>query len=479
MLRARVLLRPGRQTRFLHAANTLRKKGEFEDTLFGEFEAPSKKEDGAFQDPFAAFKDVQKDAKDDPLAFDRFALADDGLDSANFGFRHPSSGFEKTNRFKFDAMDDPEGAFDAREADDLNGTKFDWSEGLGQWGEPGGFSETENRYYMPQDVDMSPLRGNSEEVSTHVIQRPETSGSDPSAAFEKIFAKVMGGGGQQSTQTTRDKSHEKPRVQERDVESDVDSLRQASGVELPSNNSPYVYLFNSSVPELFVEICAEPDMEVRHEQIVSLDLSECNETETAIMGQLQELIGLNSDYDVLEFMSTQLDEFEKLDKKLKTPAELPPMAAGFPLLLNEALQLLVEKFESPAEAVSLFDEVKARSGNLFFATGSTDVYFTMIRIVWEFYRDLSTLSVLASDIALMNIKSRAVVKAMEDIERDCYKMIESRKRRVPEYSETISARQHNESLRRFSVIINFLRRSLKLKDSRQRAFRLRGELCTY
>lgn len=483
MLRAQYKICTGRQTRLLHSAYVLRKKSDYEDTFIGEFEPPSTKARGSFKDPFAAFKKATKEQGDDPLTFSKFSFNDDNLDSSDIGFDDFSSGFNKTNRFKFDAMEDETKAFDALGQDDHNNATFDWSGGFDQWGKSDMFpEEPKNRYVMPQNLDMSPLRGNSDQISTHVIPPSEFGGAlGSSAPFEKIFAKVMG---EEAATETATGAGTPPMSHESEYESretaNLDAIRQASGVELSSINSPYVNLFNSGVPDMFVEICAEPDMDVRHDRIDSLDLKECTEVEIAMMEQLKKLIRLDSDYDILEFMNKQLDEIEDIGQSRKNlPSELPPVAAGFPLLLNESLQLLVEKFESPADSVALFDAVKTRSGNLYFATVSTDVYFTMIRIVWEFYRDLSTLSVLASDIALMNIKSRALIKAMEDIERDCYKTLESRKRRVPEYEESITARVHAETLRRFSLIINYLRRGLRMKDNRQRAFRLRGEVCTY
>lgn len=476
------MLRAGRQTRLLHSATMLRKKADYEDSFIGEFESPSKPSNDSFQDPFAAFKQATKEEGDDPMPFDKFSFDDDGLNGSDFAFGSFGSSATKTNRFKFDAKEDPADSFDAPDRGDHNGAKFDWSGGLDQWAKADAFSEQpKDKYFMPQDLDISPLRGNSDQMSTHVIPQPEYGGDlGNSATFEKIFARVMGGETGVKEKAGEFKKSRENIVHETQDTTDLAALRRASGVELPSINSPYVNLFDSSVPELFVEICAEPDIDARHEQIDSLDLKECNETEIAMIEQLQQLIRLDSDYEIIEFMNKQLDLFEDLEKSgNKLPSELPPLAAGFPLLLNESLQLLVEKFESPAEAIALFDSVKTRAGRLYFATVSTDVYFTMIRIVWEFYRDLSTLMVLASDIALMNIKSRAVVKAMEDIERDCYKNMESRKRRVPEYEHSITARVHSESLRRFSVIINFLRRGLRLKDNRQRMFRLRGEHVTY
>lgn len=477
------MVRTYRPTRFLHSANVLRKKPDHEDVLMGEFEGPPSQKKDAFQDPFASFKQAVKDDGDEPLAFDKLKFNDDGLDKVDFGFDNFDSGFVKTNRFKFDAMEEQTDSFDAPGPDDHKGTKFDWSGGLDQWGQPDSFLEQpKDRYFMPQDMDISPLRGNSDQMSTHVIPQPEYGGDmGGSANFEKIFARVMRGAGATGVGGTGTGDFNRSRefgYGSRET-SDLDALRQASGVELPSINSPYVNLFDSSVPELFVEICAEPDMDVRHEKINGLDLAECTEVETGMIEQLQKLIRLDSDYEVIEFMNEQLDMFEELDKDRKLPSELPTLVAGFPLLLNESLQLLVEKFESPAEAIGLFDAVKTRSGSLFFAAVSTDVYFSMIKIVWEFYRDLSTLMVLASDVAMMNIKSRALIKAMEDIERDSYKSLESRKRRVPEYDESITARVQTDNLRRFSVIINHLRGGLGLKDSRQRAFRLRGEVCTY
>lgn len=484
MLRARFLVRLGRQTRFLHSANVLRKNSGYEDVLMGEFEHPPSQKKDSFHDPFAALKQTVKDEGDEPLAFDKINFNNDGLDEADFSFDSFDSGFGKTNRFKYDAMEDQTDSFDAPGQGDSNNTKFDWAAGPDQWGTPDSFSEQpKDRYFMPQDMDISPLRGNSDQMSTHVIPQPEYGGDvGGSATFEKIFARVMGGATGTAT-VASGVDHKRSRELGSEYDSsgtlDLDAFRRASGVELPSINSPYMNLFDSNVPELFVEICAEPDMDVRHEQIEALDLAECNEVETGMIEQLQKLIRQDSDYEVLEFMNKQLEVFEELDKDKKLPSELPPLAAGFPLLLNESLQLLVEKFESPAEAIALFDAVKKRTGSFFFATVSTDVYFSMIKIVWEFYRDLSTLMVLASDVAMMNIKSKALIKTMEDVERECYKGLEARKRRVPEYEESITARVQTENLRQFSVIINHLRRGLQLKDNRQRAFRLRGEVCTY
>lgn len=343
----------------------------------------------------------------------------------------------------------------------------DWGTGLDKWidsdywKEPTEWGHTQpraldpqeterQRYFMPQGMDMTPLRGQGE-ITQHFVQKPEF--ESESTAFEKIFAQVMSRG----KGKTSDKGGS--------LEAEMQNISASVGIEpVIASQSPYVGLFKQEHPEVYAKIAAETDIEARHDLIVQMDVSELPADQKEVISELQELITLDSDYELIEFMSKKLEVFDELAKNDSVfPTELPAIAEGFPLLLNEALQVLIEQFESPAEAISLFDEVRTRSGKLFFATVSTEVSFSMIKIVWEFYRDLPTLIVLGEDIAMMNMKSRPVVKLLEEIERECYKSMESRKRRIPEYEDTITCRVYSESLRRFSILINHLRRGLKLQ----------------
>lgn len=464
MLRARLALRVSRPSRFLHTANTLLKQRDFDESLIGEYEpvlADQEAKPVEKDDPFKAFLQSARRQSDktDTVGDSPFPQYPETK------FSIQNSRFDKTNRFEYDAMDLELDSLEAPERPEPDGMNFDWDLGLDEWAKPDSFGgQAKDPYVMRQDMDISPLRGSSEEVSNHFVDQPGLSQfSEQSSTFEKIFDKVMSKRG----------TAEDPRVI-----TGLEQLRSDAGVETPSLNSPYANMFDTEIPEAIVKICAEPDMEDRHAQIEAMDLSECSEREISMVKQLRALIQVDSDFELLQFIDTELAVFEGINAQGAVPFDPPHLATGFPLLLNEALQLLVEKFESPAEAIALFDTVKTRSGDMYFATVSTDVYFTMIKIVWEFYRDLSTLVVIASDITYLNIKSRAIVKTLEEVELASYKLAEARKRRVPEYAGTITARMQHDQLRKFSDQIAELRKGLGMR-MRPRVFRVSGEMCTY
>lgn len=95
--------------------------------------------------------------------------------------------------------------------------------------------------------------------------------------------------------------------------------------------------------------------------------------------------------------------------QLNVSATAPPIVSRtLPLLLFKSMQLMVANFNSPDQALALFELSKKQGIDFYVAACNIDVYNEALRIRWETYRDLYQLETLVSEIDVNGLKGDSV-----------------------------------------------------------------------
>lgn len=136
--------------------------------------------------------------------------------------------------------------------------------------------------------------------------------------------------------------------------------------------------------------------------------------------------GLETDVAVVKFyISKVLDrynednELESLDESFQIDVEQPPLVrAGLSLYLVKCMTILVQTFNDPVEALSLFELSKKNGISYYASTCTTDVYNKALEIKWNYYRDLYSVDSLLLEMQVNAVMGdKRTVDILNDIAR--------------------------------------------------------------
>lgn len=104
---------------------------------------------------------------------------------------------------------------------------------------------------------------------------------------------------------------------------------------------------------------------------------------------------------------TSITKLEDLESLVVDP-ESPPVISGFlPLLLCTAIRTMMENFNSPDQALMLFELSKQQGIDFYVSSCNCDVYNEVLRIKWNAFKDLYMMESLISEMDINGLKANS------------------------------------------------------------------------
>lgn len=105
-------------------------------------------------------------------------------------------------------------------------------------------------------------------------------------------------------------------------------------------------------------------------------------------------------------------ELEALENLTVTPDSFLVDYKTLPFLLKTCMKILDEEFDSPLEALSLFEMTKGTSMDVYIAGCNVDVYNEALRIKWNKFKDLYLVEDLVNEMEVNGIKGNSETTAI-------------------------------------------------------------------
>ncbi|KAF5100106.1 hypothetical protein DV451_002680 [Geotrichum candidum] len=157
-----------------------------------------------------------------------------------------------------------------------------------------------------------------------------------------------------------------------------------------------------------------------------------------------------------EISLNTLEDVEKLEVSATAP---PVVSRTLPLLLVKSMQLMMSNFNSPDQALALFELSKKQGIDFYVAACNIDVYNEALRIRWETYRDLYQLETLVSEIDVNGLNGDSVTSDVLSSVDSYYSQLKIESEADPDHV-TLWSQEEEERLNNLNVYRLKIARSL-------------------
>ncbi len=256
-------------------------------------------------------------------------------------------------------------------------------------------------------------------------------------------------------------SHQVQAVFEKTFTNIINKQKSRNGALSSSSNQSSISITNKDIREFPMSVSS---MFIDSDQTRSTtsikDMLENQKLRKALLEALnptfKHMKTFKLDYDLIKFIRENILEKFKIyevhqkaiNKKLKgeetkvTPNDieinnlkevLPHMpivdSRTLPLLLQEGIRLLAEEYGCVSGALSMFEEAKKNDNiNIYIYGCTTDIYNEIIKIRWEYYKDIFGIDLLINEMELNGIKGnrgtadilKSVSSEMHNIQEGTY-----------------------------------------------------------
>jgi hypothetical protein len=139
---------------------------------------------------------------------------------------------------------------------------------------------------------------------------------------------------------------------------------------------------------------------------------------------MQHLNQMETDYDITNYFENVVlpafDANATIANQTVVSVHNPPVTwQSLPIILTKCIDILANDFSSPAGAIALYEITKRRDVEVYAAGCTVEVYNSILRLRWDYYRDIYAVRSVVAEMAVNAVfPDRYTIQILGDIIRD-------------------------------------------------------------